>query len=663
MDAPPLDWVIELTCWDGRAALVGSGLLAAATIWVRWVWGTRNPIGRFLAVSVAIHLVVLIVGGQSPVVRRAFFDRLDQDNGERLVAIRLGGAAGEPFAETSRIGLPRLDRPVEAIEAAEVFDLRQSLKADALGSAVAAGRPPSFEERPDPVPLIPPERDAPAALDLNPVERPRANPPDPALGSDPRPELDGPAPLDASMILPVVRSGSGSQVVGGESKEPKADPDQVALDRAARDAVRRGLRPDPLTPRDSARPQVDLTERLDALESDPSNPNPLETLNPARLAPPPAPRPLDEVPKVFQPRFAPDRQRLAREAGATERTERAVALALQWLERHQDADGRWNGGRRRDDDGRILPGETSYTQHDPSGVTDTAESVYWEADTAMTGLALLAFMGAGHTHQAGPYRGAIAKGLAFLIREQKPDGDLRGPSLAVGLYCHAIATLALSEAHALTGDARLRAPVEKAIGFLTRSRAADGIGWRYKPGDPLGDTSVLGWVVLALKSAREGGVAVPADAWTSAERWLDRVRAGTRGGLARYQPGRPPSVAMTAEAWVCRQFLGQTAIPAEAVVEATELLLREAPGRGEYNLYAWYYATLALFQQGGPAWTAWNDRLKVELPRRQRLDGPFAGSWDPDDTVYGQYGGRLYMTALAAMTLEVYSRYLRFQAE
>ena len=661
MDAPPLDWLIELTRWDGRTALVGSGMLAIAALLVRWVWGTRHPIGRFLAVSVAVHLIILAIGGQSPVVRRAFFDRLDRNTGERLVAIRLGGAAGERSAETSRAGLSDLDRPVETTETVVAFDPREALKAAALDPDAAANPPsPALEERPEPSPLIAPERDAPAALDLDPVERVTPNPPGPSLMTA-LPELDRPTPLDPSAIPPLARPRSDAS--RGDAGEPKADPTQIALDRAAREAVRRAMRPDPLELRDSSRPKVDLTERLDALETDPSNPNPLNTLDPSRLAPPPAPRPLEEVPKVFQPRFAPDRERLAREAGATERTERAVALALQWLERHQDADGRWNGGRRRDDDGRVLSGETSYTQHDSKGVTDPSESVYWEADTAMTGLALLAFMGSGHTHQSGPYRAPIAKGLAFLIREQKPDGDLRGPSQAVGLYCHAIATLALSEAHALTGDARLRPPVEKAIGFLTRSRAADGIGWRYKPGDPLGDTSVLGWVVLALKSAREGGVAVPEEAWISAERWLDRVKAGARGGLSRYQPGRPPTAAMTAEAWVCRQFLGQTAIAPEAAVEATELLLREAPGRGEYNLYAWYYTTLALFQQGGPAWIAWNDRLKVELPRRQRLDGPFAGSWDPDDTVYGRYGGRLYMTALSAMTLEVYSRYLRFQAE
>ena len=142
----------------------------------------------------------------------------------------------------------------------------------------------------------------------------------------------------------------------------------------------------------------------------------------------------------------------------------------------------------------------------------TGPCAYWEADTALTALALLAYLGAGDTHVQGRYAETVDKGLTYLIGQQKPDGDLRGDSAAVGMYCHAMATLALCEGYALTGDARLRDPAARAVGFLVRSRARDGLAWRYSPGEPVGDTSILGWVVMGLKSAKEAGIPIPGEA-------------------------------------------------------------------------------------------------------------------------------------------------------
>ena len=125
----------------------------------------------------------------------------------------------------------------------------------------------------------------------------------------------------------------------------------------------------------------------------------------------------------------------------------------------------------------------------------------------------------------------MGKGLDFLLAAQKPDGDLRGMSRAVGMYCHAMATLALCEAYALTGDERLREPVERAVGFIVRSRARDGMAWRYAPGAPVGDTSILGWVVLALKSAKLVGISTAATTERGTLQWLDKVSSG-RGGAS-----------------------------------------------------------------------------------------------------------------------------------
>ena len=116
-------------------------------------------------------------------------------------------------------------------------------------------------------------------------------------------------------------------------------------------------------------------------------------------------------------------------------------------------------------------------------------------------------------------------------------------------------------------------------------------------------------------------------------------------------------MAMTAEALYCRLVLG--ASPADAsTAEALAFIGGSAPTPSTANAYAWYYATLASFHAGGPQWEQWNTRLQaVLLPLQRRDGGPLDGSWDPDP-VWGGYGGRVYSTALSALTLEVYYRHL-----
>ena len=267
---------------------------------------------------------------------------------------------------------------------------------------------------------------------------------------------------------------------------------------------------------------------------------------------------LTEVPKIYLPRLVPDRSTQAQRIGASAASELAVERAIDWLARHQDEDGRWDAGIARYADGTPVKGDDDFTAHCPAGETCFGECAYWEADTALTGLALLTYLGAGYTHRDGRYADNVGRGLDFLLEQQKRDGDLRGRSRVVGMYCHAMATLALCEAYALTGDSRLRDPVERAVAFMVSARAADGMAWRYAPGAPAGDTSILGWVVMGLKSAKEIGIPIPNEA--SIRRgtllWLEKVATGDSGGLARYQPGEPVTPTMTAEAWVCRQFLG-----------------------------------------------------------------------------------------------------------
>ncbi len=373
----------------------------------------------------------------------------------------------------------------------------------------------------------------------------------------------------------------------------------------------------------------------------------------ALVGPPvmPRTRPGSEsgVPDIYKLRTAPNRAELAEKQGATQQTEEAVKAALKWLADNQEPDGRWDASRHGA--GRELQIDGRDRQGAGAG-----------ADTAATGLALLTFLASGHTHLEGDYQEHVRRGLEFLIRAQGPDGNLGGRASAFAfMYSHAIGALALSEAYAMTRDrdTRLREPVRRAIAYTLAAQSTETGGWRYKPGDP-GDTSQLGWQLMALKSAEFAGLTIPDQAKQGAARYLRSVSLGRAGGLAAYRPTEKATRPMTAEALVCRQFLG--APPSDpACREAGEHLLLEMPGRGEANLYYWYYGTLGMYQLQGAYWRQWNEQLQAVLLARQQKSGPLAGSWNPD-TRWDNYGGRVYSTALSALCLEMPYRFLPLYA-
>ena len=118
---------------------------------------------------------------------------------------------------------------------------------------------------------------------------------------------------------------------------------------------------------------------------------------------------------------------------------------------------------------------------------------------------------------------------------------------------------------------------------------------------------------------------------------------------------------MTAEALACWQLLGMRR-DHPAGREGADFLLEELPGTSTGNVYYWYYGTLAMYQLQGSDWVRWNEALRTTLVNSQRKEGPLSGTWDPD-TVWGGYGGRIYSTALSALCLEVYYRFLPLYRE
>jgi len=452
--------------------------------------------------------------------------------------------------------------------------------------------------------------------------------------------------------------GRMTMVVELETEDPSADatgeetPADPAADAATgRAAVAAGVpaadpapgEPEPIAARADRQPPDDLVPLLateDAAAAPSSRGDPPESTASTPDTPARAEAASAVVPPLYADRGNGRRSAAAAARGGSEATERAVEAALGWLAASQSGDGRWEAARHG-------AGRARGSQHDGS--------VGARSDTGVTGLALLAFLGAGTTHRHGPHADRVARGIDFLLGSQRDDGSLAGNAeFFAALYCHGLATLALAECHALTGDQRLMPPLERAVRATLAAQHPHTGGWRYAPGDR-GDTSQLGWQVMVLASARQAGIGGLGAAEAGARNFLVGVSSGRAGGLAAYRTGERPSVAMTAEALVCRLFLG---LPVEhpAVHEALEMIGRHLPDRRQPNAYTWYYATLASFHCGGDQWDRWNRGLQAAaLPLQRQDGGDLAGSWDPDP-FWGGHGGRVYSTALMALSLEVYYR-------
>lgn len=354
------------------------------------------------------------------------------------------------------------------------------------------------------------------------------------------------------------------------------------------------------------------------------------------------------VPSTYRLRNLAKRPQIARAMGGTDESEKAVEASLKWLAENQHPEGYWDASAHGA--GQVKVDETGVDRNHAGK----------DADAGVTALAVLAFLAAGYTHEEGQYAEQVDRAVTWLIRQQRPDGNLGfGAGHFAEMYCHGMATYALAEAYGMQSDpatnTRLRDPVARAVGYILDNQNPKDGGWRYKKGQE-GDMSMFGWQLMALKSAEIAGIRIPSDARTRMVAFLRERSLGDNQGLAGYRRNQPPTPAMTAEALFCKQMLGIKRNNA-ACTEAVAYLLARPPKRSDWNEYYWYYGTLAMYQYGGPEWTAWNEALRDQLISEQRTVGELAGSWDPR-APWGRYGGRVYSTALATLCLEVYYRFL-----
>jgi len=282
-----------------------------------------------------------------------------------------------------------------------------------------------------------------------------------------------------------------------------------------------------------------------------------------------------------------------------------------------------------------------------------------------------------HRRHMNKSNGSDIMGTSLALLPMLANGDLRaGYTGQAGMYAHGQATIVLCEALALTGDQKFKDPAQRAIHFIELSQHSKG-GWRYRGhGDnnwaqETGDTSVFGWQMMALQSARapELGLEVDDSTLKLADYFLDTVTVGARfnnrrntrlpkGSAYCYQRGKSATGAMTAEAILCRMYLGWKKDDPR-LSKAVEWLIQDHfPNARNPNLYYWYYGTQVMHHYGGEPWEKWNDKMRELLIRSQSTRGSFPGSWDPNQFEWGSKGGRIYSTSLAVCTLEVYYRHL-----
>jgi hypothetical protein len=307
-------------------------------------------------------------------------------------------------------------------------------------------------------------------------------------------------------------------------------------------------------------------------------------------------------------------------------TEAAVVKALEWLKRKQAADGSWGPNK-----------------------------------VAMTGLAILTYLAHGETTSSEKYGQTVEKAIRFLVSQQNEAGEFLDVKNNPGPYAHGIATYAICEAYGLTRIPSLKPVMERAIGVIVAGQQAKG-GWNYAyDKGSRRDTSVAGWQIQALKSAYIAGSDNPSikGALEKAAEDLKSAQDTATGEFYYTDRSSHHTDSITAIGALCLQLIGhakdkETKMSLDALRDA-DCDWGKAP---PWSLYAWYYITQAKFHSGGPGWTAWNSKFAKELTENQNEDGSWTSPSGHHPEGKETNNGPVYSTTLAALTLQVYYRFL-----
>lgn len=308
-------------------------------------------------------------------------------------------------------------------------------------------------------------------------------------------------------------------------------------------------------------------------------------------------------------------------------TEKAVIKALEWLKRNQAPDGSWGPNK-----------------------------------PAMTGLGLLTFLAHGETTSSPDYGPTVEKAIRFMLSQQKEDG-MFSTYTQEGVYAHGIATYAISEAYGLTRIPDLKPAMEKALAVIVRGQQAGGLwDYNYKK-EARWDTSVAGWQIQALKAGYIAGADVPGlhEAMEKAAQGLINSQSPETGRFG-YSSRGAGSDGVTAVGVLCLQLLGYGKDKAvrmgQGAMNGFDCNWRNPPS---WPMYAWYYITQAKFHDGGQTWAGWNNKFAPEIVKNQNEDGSWTSAGQ--NLGEGDHGketnhGPVYSTTLAALTLQVYYRFL-----
>ncbi len=326
----------------------------------------------------------------------------------------------------------------------------------------------------------------------------------------------------------------------------------------------------------------------------------------------------------------------AQEAGGIEseavppHVEAAVDKALDWLARNQMPDGRF-----------------------PQGGDST---------TAISSLAVMAFLARGHVPGQGPYGEVLNKSIDYVVEHQKENGILSAASSNAVMYEHGISAAMLGEVYGMVDDER-RTKIDKVLAravkvILDAQKLPDGPhkgGWRYSPTARDADISVTGWQLMALRGAANSGASVPKGALDDGVEYVRRC-AVPSGGFC-YQPGGPPNAARTGTGILSMVMLGQHTAerPNPEAVRGGEWLIEHPPKdpNSEFYFYAIYYCSQSLYQLGGKYWDGVYPQLREPLMKLQQPDGHFAGGNGQE-----AQAGDAYRTSMAVLALCVPYRYL-----